>query len=115
MPCTSTAPNTGCVEYVCCVPTAPIAAALDADQVAQLGDGAIAYRSRNGFGEEAVLVEVEGVHLVQGRIDETKGLYWVVTRRVSPPVATSLGMRPINGRSRVELALMLAGEIRAWA
>lgn len=92
-----------------------ITAALDADQVAQLGDGAIAWRGRNGFGEETVLVEVEGVHLIQGRIDEEAGLYWVVTRRGRKPVATSLGMRPIGVRSRVDLALQLADEIRAWA
>lgn len=92
-----------------------IAADLDADQVAQLGNGAIAYRSRNGFGEETVLVDVEGVHLIQGRIDEANGLFWVVDRRTKRPTFAAGGLRGTKGRSRVELALQLADEIRAQA
>lgn len=94
--------------------TAAIATALDADQVAQL-DGAIAYRSRNAFGAEVVVVAVDGVHLIEGRIDEANGLFWVVNRRTKRPSMTPAGMRGVKGRSRAELAIQLAGEIVAAA
>jgi len=69
------------------------------------------YTGRTVYGVERTHVEIDSRPLLQGTVEESAGLFWVLDRRTKK--ATAAGQRPIDGRAIEDLVELLTAEILA--